>query len=110
MIAGFVSADFHNEHLSSIASSCVGFEEYRGRLPGFLSDFADRRYELLNIVEEDRGESAEVVVRYDFSFVYEGAPVVVPGVMWFTVVDEQITHRIDVWDSGVFFAQTAPKE
>ncbi len=103
VIASFVADGFHNEHLSSIASSCVGSDEYRRRLPGFLSDFAERHYAVLHVVETD----AEVVVRYDFTAVYEGTPIDIPGVMWFTVEDERITHRLDVWDSGIFMAQTA---
>lgn len=103
VIAGFVADGFHNEHLSSIASSCVGSEEYRRRLPTFLSDFAERNYAVLHLVETD----AEVVVRYDFTAVYGGTPIDIPGVMWFTVDDGLITHRLDVWDSGIFMAQTA---
>ena len=103
VIAGFVAEGFHNEHLSSIASSCTGSDEYRRRLPGFLSDFAERRYSVRHLVETD----AEVVVRYDFTAVYEGSPIDIPGVMWFTVEDGLITHRLDVWDSGIFVAQTS---
>ena len=107
VIAGFVADGFHNEHLSSIASSCVGRDEYRSRLPGFLSDFADRRYAVIDVVEQQRESRSDVVVRYAFTAVYDGTPIDIPGVMWFTVEDERITHRLDVWDSGTFLAQVA---
>jgi len=54
-IAGFVAPGFHNEHLSSIASSCTGRDEYRRRLPGFLADFASRSYEVQAVVEQATG-------------------------------------------------------
>jgi len=106
VIAGFVADGFHNEHLSSIASSCVGIDEYRRRLPGFLADFAERKYAVLHLVEAD----GEVVVRYDFTAVYAGMPIDIPGVMWFTVEGGLITHRLDVWDSGIFVAQTSSSD
>jgi ketosteroid isomerase-like protein len=106
-IAGFVAEEFHNEHLSSIASSCVGRDEYRRRLPSFLADFAERSYSVLDVVDQARESHAEVVVRYDFRAVYEGFSIDIPGVMWFTVRGGLITKRIDVWDSGTFLAQIA---
>ena len=110
VIAGFVADGFHNEHLSSIASSCIGRDEYRSRLPGFLSDFAERHYAVVDVVEQQRESRSHVVVRYDFTAVYEGTPIDIPGVMWFTVENERIAHRMDVWDSGTFLAQVAPAD
>jgi ketosteroid isomerase-like protein len=106
-IAGLVAAGFENEHLSSIASSCVGIDEYRRRLPDFLATFVDRSYAVLNIVEQVTESQAQVVVRYDFTALFEGTPIDIPGVMWFTVEDGLIAKRTDVWDSGIFVAQTA---
>ena len=106
-IAGYVGADFDNEHLSSIASSCRGSDEYRRRLPGFLADFAGRSYVVHDVVEQVNGPVASVVVRYDFRATYEGSQIDIPGMMWFTVEGGAIVKRTDVWDSGVFFAQTA---
>ncbi|WP_395157130.1 nuclear transport factor 2 family protein [Ilumatobacter sp.] len=106
-IAGFVAPGFHNEHLSSIASSCVGIDEYRRRLPNFLETFVDRRYAVLELVEQGTAAHAQVVVRNDFTALYDGMPIDIPGVMWFTVEDGLITKRTDVWDSGIFAAQTA---
>lgn len=105
-IASHVSDGFHNEHFSSIASSCTGKDEYRSRLPGFLSDFAGRTYTVNGLVEEAKDEITEVVARYNFRATFEGSPIDIPGMMWFVVEDGTITSRTDVWDSGVFFAQT----
>ncbi|MFT6764791.1 MAG: hypothetical protein ACJAXA_003466 [Candidatus Aldehydirespiratoraceae bacterium] len=109
-ISGFVSDGFENNHLSSIASSCAGIEEYRRRLPGFLEMFVGRAYAVLNVVEQAGDSQTDVVVRYDFTGSYEGMAFDIPGVMWFTVVDDQITSRLDVWDSGTFLAQTAKSD
>jgi ketosteroid isomerase-like protein len=106
-IAGLVAAGFHNEHLSSIASSCVGIDEYRRRLPNFLATFVDRSYAVIEVVEQGTESQAQVVVRYDFTALYEGMPIDIPGVMWFTVENGLIAKRTDVWDSGIFVAQTA---
>ena len=106
-IAGLVAAGFHNEHLSSIASSCVGIDEYRRRLPNFLATFVDRNYAVLEVVEQGTESQSHVVVRYDFTALYEGMPIDIPGVMWFTVENGLIAKRTDVWDSGIFVAQTA---
>ncbi len=109
-IAGFVAPGFHNEHLSSIASSCIGRDEYRSRLPGFLADFAGRSYEVQAVVEQATGLVVDVVVRYCFRATYAGVEIEIPGVMWFVVEDGLISKRTDVWDSGVFLAQTAVSE
>ena len=109
-IAGFVAPGFHNEHLSSIASSCVGRDEYRRRLPGFLADFAGRSYEVQAVVEQTNGPIVDVVVRYCFRATFAGSAIDIPGVMWFAVEDGSISKRTDVWDSGIFLAQTAASE
>ena len=109
-IAGFVAPGFYNEHLSSIASSCVGRDEYRRRLPGFLADFAGRSYEVQAVVEQARGPLVDVVVRYCFGATFAGSAIDIPGVMWFVVEDGLISKRTDVWDSGIFLAQTAASE
>lgn len=109
-IAGFVATNFHNEHLSSIASSCVGRDEYRRRLPGFLADFAGCSYSVHAVVEQSNGPIADVVARYDFRATFEGSAIDIPGMMWFTIEKGLITKRTDVWDSGTFFAQTAATE
>lgn len=104
--AGFVSDGFRNEHLSELGSGCVGREEYRRRLPHFLSAFTDRSYSIVDIVEQPRDSCTEVVVRYRFEATYGDHHIEIPGVMWFSVHDRLITKRIDTWDSLTFLRQT----
>ncbi len=105
-IAGFVAEGFHNEHLSALGSGCVGRDEYRRRLPHFLESFADRSYQVIDVVEQQRESIDSIVVRYRFLATYEGVRIDIPGVMWFAVRDGAITRRTDVWDSMTFLEQT----
>ncbi len=105
-IAAYVSDGFRNEHLSELGSSCVGRDEYRRRLPHFLASFADRRYSIVDTIEQRRESCIEVAVNYRFEATYEGNEIEIPGVMWFSVHDELITKRIDTWDSLTFLMQT----
>lgn len=106
-IAAYVAEGFHNEHLSALGAGCVGREEYRRRLPHFLSTFQDRSYSIDDIVEQQREAVTEVVVRYRFEGTWEnGSRVEIPGVMWFSVRHGLITRRIDTWDSLTFLQQT----
>lgn len=104
-IAGFVSSGFRNEHLSALGSSCVGRDEYRRRLPHFLTAFADRSYLIDDLVEQQHESSVEVVVRYRFVATYDGHAIEIPGVMWFSTSDGLITQRVDSWDSLTFLRQ-----
>ncbi len=105
-IAAYVSDGFRNEHLSELGSSCVGRVEYRRRLPHFLAAFADRRYSIVDVIEQHRDSCTEVAVRYRFEANYESTQIEIPGVMWFSVRDDLITKRIDTWDSLTFLKQT----
>lgn len=105
-VAACVTADFVNEHLSELGSGCVGRDEYRRRLPGFLSTFAGARYSVLTLAEIVTPGAGDVVVRYRFEATHEGAPIDIPGVMWFEVRDGLISRRADLWDSLTFLRQT----
>jgi hypothetical protein len=105
-IAGYVSEGFRNEHLSELGSSCVGRAEYRRRLPHFLASFTDRRYSIVDVIEQRRDSCTEVAVRYRFEANYDGILIEIPGVMWFSVRDDLITKRVDTWDSLTFLKQT----
>jgi len=117
-IASFVADGFVNEHLAELGSGCVGRDEYRRRLPGFLADFAGVRYTVIDSVVDtgtdpgfDMGSGAPaggsaVVVRYRLRATCSGTDVDVPGIMWCTVIDGEITHRTDLWDSLTFLRQT----
>jgi hypothetical protein len=99
-----VTDDFVNEHLSELGSGCVGRDEYRRRLPGFLAEFGDLRYTVEAISALDR--VGEVVARYRLTATYETMPIDIVGVMWFAVRDGKVARRTDVWDSLTFLRQT----
>ena len=108
-IARCVAAEFVNEHLSELGSGCDGRDEYRRRLPGFLSTFAGARYSIVTLAEIDETASpdaGDVVVRYRFEATYEGTAIDIPGVMWFDVRDGLVARRSDLWDSLTFLRQT----
>lgn len=106
-VAACVTDDFVNEHLSELGSGCEGRDEYRRRLPGFLSTFAGARYSIVDIGALDRTDAVDAVVaRYRFEATYEGTPIDIPGVMWFEVRDGRVARRTDLWDSLTFLRQT----
>lgn len=105
-IASFVADAFVNEHLAELGSGCVGRDEYRRRLPGFLADFAGVRYTVVDAVTDTRPAGSSVVARYRLQATHDGVDVDVPGMMWCSVVDGEITHRTDLWDSLTFLRQT----
>jgi steroid delta-isomerase-like uncharacterized protein len=106
-VAALVSDDFRNEHLSALGSNSLGRDEYRRRLPGFMTTLAGRRYDVIDVVHEDRDDgSAEVVVWYRLTATAEGVAIDIPGMMWITVADGAITRRVDCWDSQTFLRQT----
>lgn len=95
-IADHVSDAFVNEHRSALGVGCVGRDEYRRRLSGFLTAFPALRYEVLDVLTD--GE--RVVVAYTMHAQPDGRTIAVPGVMWFDVDDGLITRRVDLFDSG----------
>lgn len=103
-IALLVTDDFVNEHLSELGSGCVGREEYRHRLTGFLAMFSGLRYAIGAIGALDL--DGQVVAGYRMLADYEGTPIDIPGVMWFEVRDGLIARRTDLWDSLTFLRQT----
>lgn len=103
-VAALVTDDFVNEHLSELGSGCVGRDEYRRRLPDFLTMFGGLRYTVDAISALDR--VGEVVARYRLTATYESTPIDISGVMWFVVRDGRVARRTDVWDSLTFLRQT----
>lgn len=102
-IAAHVADDFVNEHTAALGSGCVGRDEYRRRLPGFLADFEDLRYEPEDVlVEGDR-----VVVAYRMTARHGGEPIDLRGVFRLRIVDGLITHRVDYWDALTFLKQAS---
>ena len=105
-VAACVTVDFVNEHLSELGSGCEGRDEYRRRLPGFLSTFVGARYTIVALAETSAPDDNDVIVRYRFEATYEATPIDIPGIMWFTVHDGLVARRTDLWDSLTFLRQT----
>ena len=102
-IAACVTEDFFNEHVSALGSSSRGRDEYRSRLPGFLSQFAGLRYDVEDVVADDN----RVVVAYTMRASWKGEhDISIRGVFRFDVVGGLIAHRTDYWDSLEFLRQT----
>ncbi len=100
-VAAHVTDDFVNEHTAALSSGCVGKDEYRRRLPGFLASFAGLRYDIEDLVAEDDRAAAAYTMRAR----YDGHDVVVRGVMRILVRDGLVAHRIDYYDALGFLKQ-----
>lgn len=106
LVASHVAEGFRTVHHSALGSDCVGRDEYRRRVPHFLGQFSDRSYAVEDLVSQSREAVTDVVVRYRFDARYGEYPVSIPGTMWLTVRDGEITRRVDTWDSLTFLEQT----
>lgn len=103
-IASHVSPGFVNEHTSALGSGCTGRDTYLERLPGFLRDMADLRYEVESLISE----SDVVAAFYTMTARFQGeSPISIRGVMRMQIHDGQITKRTDYWDSAVFLTQVS---
>lgn len=100
-VAAFVTDDFINEHTAALGGGCVGIDEYRKRLPGFLASMPGLRYDVEDVV----AEGDHVFAAYTLRTTVNDKPIAVRGVMRFVVRDGRIAHRIDYWDSLVFQRQ-----
>ena len=100
-VAAFVTDDFVNEHTAALGGGCVGIDEYRKRLPGFLAAMPGLRYDIEDVVAQDD----HVFAAYTLRTTANDRPIAVRGVMRFLVRDGRIAHRTDYWDSLVFQRQ-----
>ncbi len=100
-VAAFVTDDFVNEHTAALGTGCIGIDEYRRRLPGFLASMPGLHY----VIEDVMAEDDRVVAAYTLHTTMNDRPIAVRGVMRFVVRDGRIAHRIDYWDSLVFQRQ-----
>lgn len=104
-----VAEEFQNVHHALLGAGCTGRDEYSRRLPGFFATFVDRSYEVVDLTVGRPGDGSdgnEVVVDYRFRATVDGASIDIPGVMWISVRDGEITRRLDCWDGLVFHQQT----
>ena len=104
LIVDHVTEDFVNEHTAALGLGSVGQAAYRERLPTFLADMVDLRYEVEAVV----ADGDQVVAFYTMSARWQGdAPFSVRGVQRFVVANGRISHRTDYWDSAVFLTQVS---
>ncbi len=111
-VSQLVATDFRNEHHAALGSGCFGREEYSRRLPKFFAAFPNRNYDVIetsigSLVDGDPTAS-EIIVNYRFGADVDDVRIDIPGVMWISVRDGEVTRRLDCWDSMKFQQQTAP--
>lgn len=101
-IAAHVSDDFVNDHTAALGSGCVGRDEYRARLPDFLSSMPGLHYEIEHLVH--MGDT--VAVFYTMTGRWrDERDFTVRGAQRLVVRDGRIRHRTDYWDSAAFLRQ-----
>ncbi len=106
-IAALVSADFVNEHTSSLGESLRGRDAYRARLGRFLDDFAGLRYDAERIIADGAHVAVPYVLTADWLGPDRGRhPISIRGMFHFEVAGDEIVHRVDYWDSAEFLRQT----
>lgn len=103
-IAAHVAAGFVNDHASALGSGCVGREEYRTRLSGFLASFPGLRYRVESVIVD----GADIAVEYRMTATSDDHPIDIRGVMVMTIPDGLIERRTDYWDGLTFLRQTDP--
>ena len=100
-VAAHVTDDFVNEHTAAMGNGCEGKEEYRRRLPGFLSSMPGVCYDVADVI----ADGDRVAAAYTLRTTVNDKPVAVRGVMWFQIRGDLIAKRTDYWDSLVFRRQ-----
>lgn len=104
-IAALVTEDFVNEHTASLGEGCIGRSAYRERLPGFLSEMHDLRYEIEDVIVA----GTRAAVTYTMHARWQGErPIVVRGVQRIVVRDGLVAARTDYWDAAGFLVQADP--
>lgn len=101
-VAHHVTDDFVNDHASALGARGEGRNEYRRRLPGFLSSFPGLRYDVERIV----AEGSHAAVSYRMHAMSEGWPIDIRGVMLIEVRDGKVARRTDYWDALTYLKQT----
>jgi ketosteroid isomerase-like protein len=104
VISAWVTDDFVNEHTAALGSGCVGRDEYRARLRGFLAGFAGVVYDVEDLLADGPRVAAAYTLRARWQG-EDGPPVQVRGVQRLLVRDDLIAHRVDYWDSLQFLLQ-----
>lgn len=106
LIASLVTDEFENRHHSALGGGCTGRAAYRERLPGFLGDLPELRYESEGPIVDGR----RVAAPYRLTARPDGHDVEIHGVMLITVEDDLVASRTDYWDSHTFLRQIGAAE
>ena len=111
-VTALVADDFANEHIAELATGCRGRNEYARRLPEFFATFPNRRYTIEHvaigelIAARAARAATEVIVEYRFGADVGDTRIDLPGIMWISVLDGEVTRRLDSWDSLTYHRQT----
>lgn len=100
-VAALVTDDFVNDHTAALGGGCVGRDEYRRRLPGFLESFPGLRYD----VEQVIADGTTVAVPYRMTATSDDHPIDLRGVMVIEVRDGLVAKRTDYWDALTYLRQ-----
>jgi ketosteroid isomerase-like protein len=106
-ISAWVTDDFVNEHTAALGAGCVGREDYRARLGGFLAAFTGVVYDVEDVVADGLRVAAAYTLRARWQGP-DGRPIKVRGSQRLLVRDGLIAHRVDYWDSLQFLLQVDP--
>ena len=104
-VARHVTEDFENIQVGRLGTSCVGADNYRERLSGFLSAFKKLNYEIGEVI----AEGDKVAATYTMTFIDENRPIEIEGVMIMTIKDGRIVVRKDYWDGLSYQEQSGPE-
>jgi ketosteroid isomerase-like protein len=100
-VAALVTDDFVNDHTAALGTGCVGRDEYRLRLPGFLAAFPGLRYEAEQVIADGN----VVAVPYRMTATSDGHPIDLRGVMVIEVRAGLVAKRTDYWDALTYLRQ-----
>lgn len=110
-IVATVTDDFRSEHISPLGHSLEGRTAYHERLPMFLGQFTQLRYEPEDLIVD--GDRAALPYRMSCVWIDDdgtGHPVALRGLFRFRVRDGAIAHRVDYWDGAEFLRQVNGNE
>jgi ketosteroid isomerase-like protein len=102
VVVEHVSENFENIQVGELGTGCSGQDAYRKRLGRFLTDFANLRYEIEDIIVQ--GDNAAAT--YTMTFEQDSRTITIPGVMIFTIANGRIAVRKDYWDGLSYQRQT----
>ncbi|GGC11642.1 hypothetical protein GCM10011494_33040 [Novosphingobium endophyticum] len=100
-IASRVAPDFVNEHIAEDGLSLAGRNAYRQRLQGFLAEFSELHYEIVDMIVEGDQAAVAYRMRYNWKGKQPFRRIETRGMFHFKVQDGLIARRTDYRDSAV---------